>query len=115
LSQTHQKIDTVMGPDESVEPMRASAGLPLLGQVSVFRAERAEKRAWKFQRFAAWLRKAGYVSTFHGDVAAVRDRRADIHEAFLRLGCCLICWRRLANPVLRGRLYPVGATPECSQ
>jgi hypothetical protein len=50
-----------MRPDESVEPMRASAGLPLLGQVSLLRAEWAEKRAWKFQRFAAWLRKAGYV------------------------------------------------------
>jgi hypothetical protein len=49
-------------PDESVEPMRASAGLPLLGPVSVIRADWDEKRAWKgatFQRFAAWLRKAG--------------------------------------------------------
>jgi transposase len=25
------------------------------------------------------------------------DRRADIHQAFLRLGCCLICWRRLQH------------------
>ena len=24
------------------------------------------------------------------------ERRAEIHEAFLALGCCLICWRRLA-------------------
>jgi hypothetical protein len=23
------------------------------------------------------------------------ERRADIHEAFLALGCCLICFRRL--------------------
>jgi hypothetical protein len=23
--------------------------------------------------------------------------RADIHEAFLSLACCLICWRRLAQ------------------
>jgi hypothetical protein len=23
------------------------------------------------------------------------ERRADIHEAFLKLGCCLICWRHL--------------------
>jgi hypothetical protein len=56
--------------------MRAAAGLPLLGQVSVFRAVWAEKRAWKgadvstfrnvaaqgglrFYVFAGWLRKAG--------------------------------------------------------
>jgi transposase len=25
------------------------------------------------------------------------DRRAEIHEAFLALACCLICWRRLQN------------------
>jgi len=25
------------------------------------------------------------------------DRRDDIHEAFLALACCLICWRRLES------------------
>jgi hypothetical protein len=25
------------------------------------------------------------------------DRRHDIHEAFLALGCCLVCYRRLHN------------------
>jgi hypothetical protein len=25
------------------------------------------------------------------------DRRADIHEAFLALGCCLVCYRRLTT------------------
>jgi hypothetical protein len=25
------------------------------------------------------------------------ERRADIHEAFLALGCCLICFQRLTN------------------
>jgi hypothetical protein len=25
------------------------------------------------------------------------DRRADIHQAFLALGCCLVCHRRLRN------------------
>jgi hypothetical protein len=24
------------------------------------------------------------------------DRRAEIHEAFLAIGCCLVCFRRLA-------------------
>jgi transposase len=23
------------------------------------------------------------------------ERRADLHQAFLTLACCLICWRRL--------------------
>jgi hypothetical protein len=25
------------------------------------------------------------------------DRRDEIHEAFLALGCCLVCFRRLQN------------------
>jgi len=28
------------------------------------------------------------------------DRRADIHEAFLAIGCCLVCYRRLRNTSL---------------
>jgi hypothetical protein len=28
------------------------------------------------------------------------DRRADIHEAFLAIGCCLVCYRRLRNASL---------------
>jgi hypothetical protein len=27
--------------------------------------------------------------------------RADIHQAFLTLGCAIICWRRLKAPVLK--------------
>jgi hypothetical protein len=25
------------------------------------------------------------------------EHRADIHEAFLKLACCLICWRQLES------------------
>jgi hypothetical protein len=28
-------------------------------------------------------------------------QRDDIHEAFLTLGCAIICWRRLRNPLTR--------------
>jgi transposase len=28
------------------------------------------------------------------------DRRADMHEAFLAIGCCLVCYRRLRNASL---------------
>ena len=26
------------------------------------------------------------------------DRRADIHEAFMKMGCAMICWRRFHSP-----------------
>ena len=40
---------------------------PMLGQVSVFRVNMAEKRGWE----------EGYVSTFRGDVAAARGKRVE--------------------------------------
>ena len=43
---------------------------------------------WVVERSFAWLH--------HFKRLLVRyDRRHEIHEAFLALGCCLICWRRL--------------------
>ena len=43
---------------------------------------------WIVERTFAWLH--------HFKRLLVRyDRRAEIHEAFLALGCCLVCFRRL--------------------
>src|SRR5205823_14027575 len=46
------------------------------------------RHRWVVERTFAWLhnRRRLLVRT---------DRRDDIHEAFLALTCCLICWRRL--------------------
>jgi transposase len=47
---------------------------------------------WVVERTFAWLH--------HFKRLLIRyDRRAEIHEAFLALGCCLVCYRRL-NPSL---------------
>ena len=45
---------------------------------------------WVVERTFAWLH--------HFKRLLVRyDRRAEIHEAFLALGCCLVCFRRLQS------------------
>ena len=45
---------------------------------------------WVVERTFAWLH--------HFKRLLVRyDRRAEIHEAFLALGCCLVCFRRVAR------------------
>ena len=46
------------------------------------------RHRWVVERTFAWLhnRRRLLIRT---------DRRDDIHEAFLALACCLICWRRL--------------------
>ena len=46
------------------------------------------RHRWVVDRTFAWLhnRRRLLIRT---------DRRDDIHEGFLALACCLICWRRL--------------------
>jgi transposase len=46
---------------------------------------------WVIERTFAWLH--------HFKRLLVRyDRRHEIHEAFLAIACCLVCFRRLRNP-----------------
>jgi transposase len=45
---------------------------------------------WVVERAFAWLH--------HFKRLRVRyDRRHEIHDAFLALGCCLVCFRRLSR------------------
>jgi hypothetical protein len=37
------------------------------------------------------------LGPFHEPIALLMERRADIHEGFLRLGCAMICWRTPSN------------------
>jgi transposase len=45
---------------------------------------------WVVERTFAWLHKLKRLLVRY-------DRRAEIHEAFLAIGCCLVCFRRLQN------------------
>jgi transposase len=49
------------------------------------------KYRWVVERTFAWLHRMKRLLVRY-------DRRPDIHQAFLALGCCLICYRRLTNP-----------------
>lgn len=44
---------------------------------------------WVIERTIAWLHQFRRLRVRY-------ERRADIHEAFLKLGCSIICWRTLA-------------------
>jgi transposase len=48
---------------------------------------------WVVERTFAWLHQFKRLLVRY-------DRRADIHEAFLAIGCCLVCYRRLTNTSL---------------
>ena len=51
------------------------------------------RHRWVVERTFAWLHQFKRLLVRY-------DRRADIHEAFLALGCCLVCYRRLRNSSL---------------
>jgi transposase len=45
-----------------------------------------------------WVVERTFAHLHHLKRLLVRyDRRAEIHEAFLAIGCCLVCFRRLVN------------------
>jgi transposase len=48
-------------------------------------SERLGRHRWVVERTLAWLNRFRRLAIRY-------ERRADIHEAFLRLGCILICW-----------------------
>jgi transposase len=48
---------------------------------------------WVVERSFAWLHQFKRLLVRY-------DRRAEIHEAFLALGCCLVCFRRLQRSSL---------------
>jgi transposase len=45
---------------------------------------------WVVERTFAWLHKFKRLLVRY-------DRHVEVHEAFLALGCCLVCFRRLQN------------------
>ena len=50
---------------------------------------------WVVERTFAWLNQFRRLRVRY-------DKRADIHEAFLSLGCALICWQSLRKTSMTG-------------
>jgi transposase len=51
-------------------------------------SERLGRHRWVIERTLAWLNRYRRLTVRY-------ERRADIHQAFLTLGCCLICFNAL--------------------
>jgi transposase len=63
-----------------IEPVLAKRGTGHGSGLGAFR--------WVVERTLAWLHQ-------HRRLRVRYDRRADIHQAFLTLGCILVCWNCL--------------------
>jgi transposase len=72
------------------EGLRERGIVPLLAMRNTEHGSGLGRWRWVVERSFAWLN--------HFRRLRVRyEKRADIHEAFLPLGCVLICWRFLAR------------------
>ena len=62
--------------------------LPLLAMRRTTHGSRLGRWRWVIERTFAWLNQFRRLRIRY-------DKRADIHEAFLSLGCTWICWQSL--------------------
>jgi transposase len=68
--------------------LRTRRIMPWLAKRNTEHGSRLGQRRWVVERTFAWLNQFRRLRVRY-------EKRADIHEAFLFLGCALICWRFL--------------------
>lgn len=59
---------------------------PRIARRGIDSSERLGRFRWVAERTFAWLNQFRRLRVRH-------ERRKDIHDAFLKLGCVLICWK----------------------
>jgi IS5 family transposase len=66
--------------------LRKRAIIPRIARKGIDSSERLGRHRWVVERTGSWLNCFRRLKVRY-------ERRADIHQAFLDLGCALICWR----------------------
>lgn len=65
---------------------------PLIARRQTKHGSRLGRVRWVVERTFAWLHNLKRLLVRY-------ERRADMHEALLALGCCLVCFRRLRSSI----------------
>jgi transposase len=68
--------------------LRRRGIIPRIARRGIESRERLGRYRWVVERTLSWLNRFRRLKVRY-------ERRADIHQAFLLLGCALICWQRL--------------------
>jgi IS5 family transposase len=63
---------------------------PRIASRGIESSERLGRYRWVVERTLSWLNRLRRLKVRY-------ERRADIHQGFLSLGCALICWRALGR------------------
>lgn len=95
LGRPRYRPDCVLGDrgyDAEVirQGLRDRGIVPLLAMRNTEHGRGLGRSRWVVERTFAWLNQFRRLRTRY-------DKRADIHEALLALGCILICWKFLAS------------------
>jgi len=72
------------------EALRARGITPRIAKRNTPNGSGLGKERWVIERTISWLHQ-------HRRLDRRYDRRADIHEAFLTIGCALICYQQLQH------------------
>jgi transposase len=68
--------------------LRARGIIPRIARRGIESSERLGRYRWVVERTLSWLNRFRRLKVRY-------ERRADIHQAFLTLGCALVCWQAL--------------------
>jgi IS5 family transposase len=72
------------------QALRRRGIIPRIARRGIESRERLGRHRWVVERTLSWLNRFRRLKVRY-------ERRADIHQAFLALGCALICWRAVNN------------------
>jgi IS5 family transposase len=70
--------------------LRSRGIIPRIARRGIESRERLGRSRWVVERTLSWLNRCRRLKVRY-------ERRADIHQAFLTLGCALICRRAVSN------------------
>jgi transposase len=76
--------------DRHREQLRQLGIEPIIARRQTEHGSGLGRLRWVVERTFAWLHNFKRLLIRY-------DRRAEIHQAFLALGCCLVCYRRLQS------------------
>jgi len=68
------------------QALRRRGNIPRIARRGIESRERLGRYRWVVERTLSWLNRYRRLKVRY-------ERRADIHHAFLTLGCALICWQ----------------------
>jgi IS5 family transposase len=72
------------------QALRSRGVIPRIARRGIESRERLGRYRWVVERTLSWLNRFRRLKVRY-------ERRAEVHEAFLSLGCALICWQALAH------------------